>query len=71
MKSALEKWLAPDQGEEGDVISEPAQPFDSDTPKTNFALDTSKVKENKADKFDSLFDGDDKKDDKKFDDLPF
>tara|TARA_Y100001938_G_scaffold146718_1_gene226210 strand:+ start:1279 stop:2118 length:840 start_codon:yes stop_codon:yes gene_type:complete len=68
MKSALEKWLAPDQGEEGDVISEPAQPFDGDAPKSNFALDTSKVKENKADKFDSLFDGEDNK---KYDDLPF
>jgi len=67
MKSALEKWLAPDQGEEGDVISEPAVEFDSDAPKSNFSIDTSKAKENKADKFDSLFDGDDNEKD----DLPF
>ena len=66
MKSALEKWLAPEGNEEGDVISEPAQPFDGEASKSNFALDTSKAKEKKADKFDSLFDGDNEKDD-----LPF
>ena len=69
MKSALEKWLSPeDAAEEGDIISEPAVDFDET--KSNFALDTSapKVKQNKVDQFDSLFDEDKKED---FDDLPF
>lgn len=69
MKSALEKWLSPEDAEsEGDIISEPAVAFDE--PKSNFALDTSapKVKQNKVDQFDSLFDEDKKED---FDDLPF
>ena len=68
MKSALEKWLSPeDNNEEGEIISEPAEDFDSSEPKSNFSLDTSNVKKNKADQFDSLFDGDSKK----ADDLPF
>ena len=69
MKSALEKWLSPeDAAEEGDIISEPAVAFDE--PKSNFALDTSapKVKQNKVDQFDNLFD-DDKSNGP--DDLPF
>jgi hypothetical protein len=69
MKSALEKWLSPeDTAEEGDIISEPAVAFDE--PKSNFALDTSapKVKQNKVDQFDNLFD-DDKSNEP--DDLPF
>jgi len=69
MKSALEKWLSPeDAAEEGDIISEPAVAFDE--PKSNFALDTSapKVKQNKVDQFDNLFD-DDKSNEP--DDLPF
>ena len=72
MKSALEKWLAPeDDAEEGDIISEPASDFDSDTHQnnsSNFSLDTSKAKQTKTDEFDSLFD--DKKENK-VDDLPF
>ena len=67
MKSALEKWLSPETEEEGDIVSEPAEDFDSDPPKSSFSLDISKAKENKSDKFDSLFDDD--KD--KTDDLPF
>jgi hypothetical protein len=70
MKSALEKWLSPeDAAEEGDIISEPAVAFDE--PKSNFALDTSapKVKQNKVDQFDTLFDDEVKKEE--FDDLPF
>ena len=69
MKSALEKWLAPeDAADEGDIISEPAESFDNDEkPASNFSLDTSKVKQNKTDEFDSLFDN--KKE--KVDDLPF
>ena len=67
MKSALEKWLAPEESEgEGDTISEPASDFD-DAPKSNFSLDTSNVKKGKSDQFDSLFDGDENKPD----DLPF
>ena len=65
MKSALEKWLSPED-QEGEIISEPASNFESDAPKSNFSLDTSNVKKNKADQFDSLFDGEGKKDD-----LPF
>lgn len=72
MKSALEKWLAPeDAAEEGDIISEPAEGFDNTAQPapSKFSLDTSKAKENKSDKFDSLFDDDQVKD--KHDDLPF
>ena len=70
MKVALEKWLSPeDAADEGDIISEPAESFDTDTkPASNFSLDTSKAKQNKTDEFDSLFD--DKKE-SKVDDLPF
>ena len=66
MKTALEKWLSPEDTNEGDIISEPASDFESEEPKSNFSLDTSNVKKNKADQFDSLIDGDGKKDD-----LPF
>lgn len=67
MKSALEKWLSPDDAaEEGDIVSEPAESFD-DKPASNFSLDTSKAKQSKTDEFDSLFD--EKKE--KVDDLPF
>ena len=65
MKSALEKWLAPEDGE-GDV-SEPTGPAAAEAPKSNFSIDTSNVKKSKTDQFDSLFD--DK--DGKTDDLPF
>jgi hypothetical protein len=68
MKSALEKWLAPEDATEGEITSEPAVPFDSEAPKSNFSLDTSKAKQNKNDEFDSLFDG---KNSEKHDDLPF
>jgi len=67
MKSALEKWLSPeDDNEEGDITSEPAESFD-DKPASNFSLDTSKSKQTKADEFDSLF----PKESSKTDDLPF
>ena len=70
MKSALEKWLAPeDAADEGDIISEPAESFDNDEkPASNFSLDTSKAKQTKTDEFDSLFDN---KKENKVDDLPF
>ena len=61
MKSALEKWLAPEDAEnEGDIISEPASDFDDAIQpaptKSNFSMDTSKVKQTKSNQFDSLFD---------------
>ena len=68
MKSALEKWLSPeDAGDEGDIISEPAVAFD-DKPTSNFSLDTSKAKQSKTDEFDSLFED---KTATKANDLPF
>ena len=68
MKSALEKWLSPeDAADEGEIISEDSEDFDDDKPSSNFSLDTSKVKQSKTDEFDSLFE--DKKE--KVDDLPF
>ena len=61
MKSALEKWLSPEE----DTVSENAFPPTTTTQTTsNFSLDTSNAKQNKVDKFDSLFDT-------KTDDLPF
>ena len=65
MKSALEKWLAPEDENEGDIISEPSNDFDKDPKdlpweangkKSNFSLDTSKSKQSKKDEFDKLFD---------------
>jgi hypothetical protein len=65
MKSALEKWLAPEEDSEGDIISEPSNDFDNDPKdlpweangkKSNFSLDTSKSKQSKKDEFDNLFD---------------
>jgi len=68
MKSALEKWLAPETNDDTDGDVTPAA---VETPaKSNFSLDTTKdnVKKNKADAFDTLFD--DKKSNEP-DDLPF
>ena len=70
MKSALEKWLSPEDNE-GEIAQNPNS-FPTSAaaaPATykgngNFSLDTSNVKQNKVDKFDSLFDT-------KTDDLPF
>tara|TARA_R110000824_G_scaffold932_4_gene5418 strand:- start:321 stop:1148 length:828 start_codon:yes stop_codon:yes gene_type:complete len=67
MKEALESWLTPeDAAQEGDIIDDEK---DTDTPKTNYSVNTSvqNVKQNKLDKFDSLFD----EDSNKTDDLPF
>ena len=59
MKEALQSWLSPEDAEsEGDIISEPAEGFDTDVKeetKSNYSLNT-KVKQTKSDKFDSLFD---------------
>ena len=64
MKSALEKWLSPEEEESN--VSENAFPTErAAAPSTsNFSLDTNKAKQSKVDKFDSLFDD-------KTDDLPF
>mgnify|MGYP003639571475 FL=1 len=64
MKSALEKWLSPEEEESN--VSENAFPTEkAASPSTsNFSLDTNKAKQSKVDKFDSLFDD-------KTDDLPF
>ena len=70
MKVALEKWLSPEEEEEsteGVVTTAPTSALTS-TPSTNFSLDTSNVKKNKADAFDSMFDS---KDSNNGDDLPF
>ena len=66
MKSALEKWLAPEESD-GDV-SEPTGPAAAPKSESNFSIDTSNVKKSKTDQFDSLFD--DKKGNEP-DDLPF
>jgi hypothetical protein len=76
MKSALEKWLAPEDEEDAiidegnDDFEDTSQPQsstnerlpwdDETTPKkpSNFKLDTSKVKQSKANQFESLFDND-------------
>ncbi len=67
MKSALEKWLSPEEQDDSDeVITTSPTP----SPSTNFSLDTSNVKKNKADAFDSMFEtasGDSNDND----DLPF
>ena len=68
MKLALQEWLAPeDSEEEGDIVSEPAEDFDSDIkaePKSNYSLSAKPiVKKSKAEAFDDLFEEDD--------DLPF
>ena len=67
MKEALQEWLSPeDSEEEGNIISEPAEDFDSDLksePKSNYSLNV-KQKSTKVDEFDKMFDGED-------DDLPF
>lgn len=64
MKSALEKWLSPEDDDSEEIVSSPV----TSNPSTNFSLDTSKAKQSKVDQFDSLFD--DKKNNDN-DDLPF
>ena len=67
MKEALQEWLSPeDSEEEGDIVSEPAEDFDSDLksePKSNYSLNV-KQKSTKVDEFNKMFDDED-------DDLPF
>jgi hypothetical protein len=65
MKSALEKWLSPEEEDSGEVVTAPV----ANTPPSNFSLDTSKAKQSKVDQFDSLFDSKDSTNE--IDDLPF
>ena len=67
MKSALEKWLSPEEDSE-EVVAAPVAPSTS-TSNNNFSLDTTKAKQNKADAFDSMFD--ESKKVNEVDDLPF
>jgi hypothetical protein len=72
MKSALEKWLSPEDNEEEiaeNLNSFPTPSAASPTPASNFSLDTTKAKQSKVDEFDSLFDSKDSTNDG--DDLPF
>jgi hypothetical protein len=66
MKSALEKWLEPEGGEDSNIDATPSETSTVSAP-SNFSLDTNNVKKNKVDEFDTLFD--DKEG--KTDDLPF
>jgi hypothetical protein len=66
MKDALVKWLSPEDNNDGDSFPTTTATDTTDrkdlpweengSGKGNFSLDTSKVKENKKDQFDSIFD---------------
>ena len=66
MKEALQKWLTPDEPEEGDIIDDENEPeTEPVAPTKNYALKTPTApKVSKAEKFDSLFDEEES-------DLPF
>ena len=66
MKSALEKWLSPEEDAE-EIMATPV--VSTPTPTSNFSLDTNQAKQSKVDKFDSLFDSKDSTN--QVDDLPF
>ena len=66
MKSALEKWLSPEDDDSEEAVTSPVT--NSGPTTTNFSLDTTQAKKSKVDQFDSLFD--DTKGDEP-DDLPF
>ena len=65
MKSALEKHLSPEEEE----MSQPTDGLVTTNSSNNFTLDTTKVKQNKADAFDTMFDEGKKVNE--VDDLPF
>ena len=67
MKSALEKWLSPEEESSEEVVAAPVAP----KPATNFSLDTTKAKQSKVDEFDSLFDTTSGGSSNNGDDLPF
>lgn len=65
MKDALVKWLSPEDNNDGDSFPTTSTtdttdrkdlPWEKEESTPNFSLDTSKVKENKKDQFDSIFD---------------
>jgi len=65
MKDALVKWLSPEDNNDGDsfptttttdTTNRKDLPWEKEESTPNFSLDTSKVKENKKDQFDSIFD---------------
>ena len=65
MKDALVKWLSPEDNNDGDsfpttpttdTTDRKDLPWEKEESTPNFSLDTSKVKENKKDQFDSIFD---------------
>jgi hypothetical protein len=65
MKDALVKWLSPEDNNDGDSFPTTTTtdttdrkdlPWEKEESTPNFSLDTSKVKENKKDQFDSIFD---------------
>jgi hypothetical protein len=66
MKTALEKWLSPEDDDSEEAVTSPVT--NSGPTTTNFSLDTTQAKKSKVDQFDSLFD--DTKGDEP-DDLPF
>tara|TARA_R110000782_G_scaffold222892_1_gene309893 strand:+ start:113 stop:955 length:843 start_codon:yes stop_codon:yes gene_type:complete len=68
MKSALEKWLSPEEEESETPQNSYQNPIpEAGSPnKSNFSLDTTNFKQTKVDKFDSLFEKEDVNDD-----LPF
>ena len=58
MKDNLQKFLAPDDAQEGDIIDDEKEvdlPFDKGESQNNYALKTPTTKQSKADKFDELF----------------
>ena len=63
IKGALQEWLSPEEENEGDITSQPAEGFSDDKVDSNYSLSTKK-KETKTDKFDAMFD-------EESDDLPF
>ena len=63
IKGALQEWLSPEEENEGDIISQPAEGFSDDKVDSNYSL-SNKKKETKSDKFDAMFDEEN-------DDLPF
>ena len=69
MKSALEKWLSPEEEVAESSTTSTPEPVAQSAPSSNFSLDTSKAKQSKVDQFDSLFD--EPKATTVADDLPF
>jgi hypothetical protein len=60
MKDNLQKFLSPEEPQEGDIIDDEQEtsdlPFDKEESQVNYALKTQPAKVTKADQFDKLFD---------------